>query len=94
VTIPLKTGKSTLALCAISSQIFSLIQRMRKQGKKGTDIFRVIMTVFGVESTKGDVVAIVTVNNGEASRMKFLETEAFKPVSSNLTSLTYDTNSC
>jgi hypothetical protein len=67
---------------------------MRKQGKKGTDIFRVIMTVFGVESTKCDVVAIVTVNNGEASRMKFLETEAFKPVSSNLTSLTYDTNSC
>jgi hypothetical protein len=55
---------------------------------KGTDIFRVIMTVFGVENTKGDVVAIVTVNNGEASRVKFLETEAFKPVSSNLTSLT------
>ncbi len=26
--------------------------------------------------------------NGEASRVKFLETEAFKPVSSNLTSLT------
>jgi hypothetical protein len=53
---------------------------------KGTDIFRVIMTVFGVENTKGDVVAIVTVNNGEASKVKFLETEAFKPVS-NLTSL-------
>ncbi len=28
---------------------------------KGTDVFRVIMTVFGVENTKGDVVAIVTV---------------------------------
>jgi hypothetical protein len=54
---------------------------------KGTDIFRVIMTVFGVENTKGDIVAIVSVNNGEASRVKFLETEAFKPVTSNLTSL-------
>jgi hypothetical protein len=33
------------------------------------------MTVFGVENTKGDVIAIVTVNNGEGSRVKFLETE-------------------
>jgi hypothetical protein len=54
---------------------------------KGTDIFKVIMTVFGVEDTKGDVVAIVTINSGEDSRVKFLETEAFRPVSSNLTSL-------
>jgi hypothetical protein len=45
------------------------------------------MTVFGVENTKGDVVAIVTVNNGESSKVKFLETAAFEPVSSNLTSL-------
>lgn len=48
---------------------------------EGTDVFRVIMTVFGVENTKGDVIAIVSVNNGEASRVKFLETEAFKPIS-------------
>ena len=54
---------------------------------KGTDIFKVIMTVFGVENTKGDIVAVVTVNNGEVSRVKFLETEGFKPVSTNLTSL-------
>jgi hypothetical protein len=54
---------------------------------KGTDIFKVIMTVFGVQDTKGDIVAIVTVNSGEDSRVKFLETEAFKPVPSNLTSL-------
>ena len=54
---------------------------------KGTDIFKVIMTVFGVEDTNGDVVAVVTVNSGENSRVKFLETEAFKPVPSNLTSL-------
>jgi hypothetical protein len=65
-----------------------LINSADAETGKGTDIFRVIMTVFGVENTKGDVVAIVTVNDGEASRVKFLETEAFKPVSSNLTSLT------
>jgi hypothetical protein len=54
---------------------------------KGKDIFKVILTVFGVENTKGDVIALVTVNNGEASKVKFLESEAFKPVSSKLTSL-------
>jgi hypothetical protein len=55
---------------------------------KGADVFKVILTVFGVENTKGDVVAIVTANNGEASKVKFLETEGFKPVSSsNLTTL-------
>ena len=56
------------------------------------DIFKVILTVFGVENTKGDVVAIATVNNGEASKVKFLETEGFKPVSSNLTFLTMTPN--
>ena len=43
---------------------------------KGEDIFRVIMTIFGVDRSKGDVVAIVTTNNGEASRVKFLDSEA------------------
>jgi hypothetical protein len=59
---------------------------------KGKDVFRVIMTVFGVENTKGDLVAIVTVNDGVASKVKFLETEAFKPVTSNLSSLTMTPN--
>ena len=43
---------------------------------KGEDIFRVIMTIFGVDRSKGDVIAIVTTNNGEASRVKFLDSEA------------------
>jgi hypothetical protein len=54
---------------------------------RGADVFKVIMTVFGVENTKGDVIAIVTVNNGEASKVKFLDTAGFEPVSSNLSSL-------
>jgi hypothetical protein len=59
---------------------------------KGTDVFRVIMTVFGVENTKGDIIAMVTVNDGDVSKVKFLETEAFKPVTSNLSSLTMTPN--
>jgi hypothetical protein len=78
-------------MITIPSQ-YILINSADAETGKGTDIFRVIMTVFGVENTKGDVVAIVTVNNGEASKVKFLETEAFKPVSSNLTSLVLTPN--
>ena len=43
---------------------------------KGEDVFKVIMTIFGVDKSKGDVVAIVTANNGEVSRVKFLDSEA------------------
>ena len=42
----------------------------------GDDIFKVIMTIFGIDRSKGDIIAIVTTNNGEASRVKFLESEA------------------
>src|ERR671915_152093 len=50
-------------------------QKKTKKGKE-EDVFRVIMTIFGVDRSKGDMVAIVTVNNGEASRVKFLDAEA------------------
>jgi hypothetical protein len=43
---------------------------------KGKDVFKVILTIFGADRSKGDVVAIVTVNGGEASKVKFLDTEA------------------
>jgi hypothetical protein len=43
---------------------------------KGEDIFKIIMTIFEVDKSKGDVVAIVSVNNGEASKVKFLDSEA------------------
>jgi hypothetical protein len=43
---------------------------------KGKDVFKVIMTMFGADSSKGDIVAIVAVNNGEASKVKFLDREA------------------
>ena len=44
---------------------------------KGEDIFKVIMTIFEVDKSKGDVLAIVTANNGEVSKVKFLDTDAF-----------------
>jgi hypothetical protein len=54
---------------------FPLNQIYAETGK-GDDIFRVIMTIFGVDKSKGDVIAIVTANSGEASRVKFLDSEA------------------
>ena len=52
---------------------------------KGKDVFKVIMTIFEVDKSKGDVVAIVSVNNGEASKVKFLDSEApyVVPINSN-----------
>ena len=44
---------------------------------KEEDIFKVILTIFGIDKSKGDVVAMVTVNNGESSKVKFLNTNAF-----------------
>lgn len=51
---------------------------------KGKDVFKVIMTMFGAESSKGDIVAIVTVNGGEASKVKFLDTSAMNTSSPDL----------
>lgn len=39
---------------------------------KGNDIFRVILTIFGVEESKGDVFAIVTAKN-EAAKVKLFD---------------------
>lgn len=53
---------------------------------KGEDIFKVIMTIFEADKSKGDIVAVVTANNGEASRVKFLDTDILS--ASNLTGST------
>src|SRR5215210_4235079 len=49
-------------------------------------IVNITIAINPIKAETGKV-AIATANNGEASRMKFLETEAFKPVSSNHTAL-------
>ena len=71
---------STLLFSALilTSAFFSVITIDPAQAEtgKGADVFKVIMTIFGVDKSKGDTVAIVTVNDGEVSRAKFLDAEA------------------
>jgi hypothetical protein len=55
---------------------------------RGEDIFKVILTIFEADKSKGDVIAIVTANNGEASRVKFLETELSPNSRNSTTALT------
>ena len=62
-------------LLTLFATLFTVTPIQAETGK-GEDIFKVIMTIFGVDKSKGDVVAIVTANNGEASRVKFLDAEA------------------
>jgi hypothetical protein len=71
-----KRGAILLLIGAILTSVFITIQPIQAETGKGEDIFKVIMTIFGVDKSKGDVIAIVTANNGEASRVKFLDSEA------------------
>ena len=62
------------------------INPVQAESGRGHDVFKVIMTIFGVDKSKGDLVAVVTVNNGEASKVKMFESEAFPSLSTNLSS--------
>jgi hypothetical protein len=72
----------------LTSMVLSVVTTNPVQAEtgKGKDIFKVILTIFGVDKSRGDVVAIVAVNNGEASKVKFLDINAFL-APSNLTTL-------
>jgi hypothetical protein len=54
--------------------IISASSPLQAETGKGKDVFKVIMTIFGVDKTKGDVVTIVT-SNGVA-KVKLLDAEA------------------
>ncbi|MDQ4013734.1 MAG: hypothetical protein M3146_08440, partial [Thermoproteota archaeon] len=41
---------------------FGITQPVQAETGKGKDVFKVIMTIFAADKSKGDVVAIVTVN--------------------------------
>ena len=73
----------------LTSMVLSVVTTNPVQAEtgKGEDVFKVIMTIFGVDKSRGDVVAIVAVNNGEASKVKFLDTDLLLATSSNLTTL-------
>jgi hypothetical protein len=54
---------------AILASIFVLViptNSVQAETGKGKDIFKVIMTIFGVDESKGDVVAIVTAKDEQA----------------------------
>jgi hypothetical protein len=74
----------TLVLALILMSGIATIPAQAETGK-GKDVFKVIMTIFGADRSKGDVVALVTVNNGEASKVKFLDTAILLTPSSNPT---------
>ena len=52
----------------LTSTVFATItiNPIQAETGKGADVFRVIMTIFGVDETEGDVVAVVTAKNEEA----------------------------
>jgi hypothetical protein len=68
-------NKAVLLLIGVILTNFVVMQQTLAETGQGDDVFRVIMTIFGVDKSKGDVVAIVTVNNGEASKVRFLDSD-------------------
>ncbi|CAN5294683.1 hypothetical protein BH18THE2_BH18THE2_25800 [soil metagenome] len=72
----LTTVLTILSASGLTIITTTTIDPIQAETGKGEDIFKVIMTIFGIDRSKGDVIAIVTVNNGEASRVKFLDAEA------------------
>lgn len=80
-----------LAGAILASTLVTVTSQVQAETGKGADIFKVILTIFGVDKSKGDVVALVTVNNGEASKVKFLDTDLLLATSSNLTTSTPST---
>jgi hypothetical protein len=68
-------SKAPTILVAVLVSVTFAIHPIQAETGKGEDIFRVIMTIFGVDKSKGDVVAILTVNNGEASKVRFLDSD-------------------
>jgi len=58
-------------LTILSSQNI-LVSLAYAETGKGTDVFKVVMSIFGDDKSKGDLIAIVTVNNQEA-KIKFFD---------------------
>jgi hypothetical protein len=72
----LKLAYSAAVVMVLTFTATFTINPILAETGNGDDIFKVIMTIFGVDRSKGDIIALVTTNNGEASRVKFLDSEA------------------
>jgi hypothetical protein len=73
-----KNSYNTLAILGSLAILTSVITALplnyptQAETGKGTDVFKVIMTIFGVDESKGDVIAIVTAKN-EAAKVKLFD---------------------
>jgi hypothetical protein len=63
---------TTILLLFPTTHITTIIPAVGAESGKGTDVFKVIMTIFGLKKSTGQVVAIVTVNN--SSKVRVLDT--------------------
>ena len=70
ITVLLLMGVVVILASLIVSVI--TITPAQAQTGQGEDIFRVIMTIFGVDESKGDVIAIVTAKD-EAAKVKLFD---------------------
>jgi hypothetical protein len=61
-----------MGLVLTSTSVSGTINPVQAETGKGADVFKVIMTIFGVDETKGDVVAVVTAKN-EAAKVKLFD---------------------
>jgi hypothetical protein len=76
LALTLTTVLTILSASGLTIITTTTIDPIQAETGKGEDIFRVIMTIFGIDRSKGDVIAIVSANNGEASRVKLLDSDA------------------
>ena len=74
----IQDGITVMSLLVLGVILTSLIvsgisaSPVQAETGQGTDIFKVIMTIFGVDESKGDVIAIVTAKD-EAARVKLFD---------------------
>jgi hypothetical protein len=61
-----------MGLVLASTSVSGTLKSVQAETGKGADVFKVIMTIFGVDETKGDVVAVVTAKN-EAAKVKLFD---------------------
>jgi hypothetical protein len=71
-TIFSKRDSVLLLLSAILTSAFITLHPIQAETGQGADVFRIIMTIFGVDESKGDVIAIVTAKD-EAAKVKLFD---------------------
>src|ERR671913_306934 len=71
ITVLLLMGVVVVIIASLIDTVIT-ITPVQAQTGQGEDIFRVIMTIFGVDESKGDVIAIVTAKD-EAAKVKLFD---------------------